>query len=385
MKNENAELDKVIKQANKEINKIIPLIKSGSHETKIKKSTKSDNFDEIFSVAKARILNSKIKKLPAEFFFNEEDLRWATNQIVANYRAIRLECDIIVDVGCGIGMQAIAFAKTCNKVIAIDIDPKKIEYATLNAKIAGVDNIEFICKDAKDVRGTITKADTIFCDPQRPAQEATRKLESLSPNIPELIKAFDYLTPNFCIELPPQMREIPLDCEKEYISINHEVNRLNAYLGKLKQCEFSACILKENGEVKDVFRLTSNDEEMIYAYASPLKYIFEIDSSVEKANLKNRIPIEGLFFFNKYLTCEKSQNSEFFKAGYRILKEVNNHKTDIQEYLKLHEASKAILHGNIDPNDYWELRKYYEEGLDGNKTLHLFIVEDQALICEKIF
>ena len=51
----------------------------------------------------------------------------------------------MIDPFCGVGGSAIQFAQTCNKVIAIDIDPTKIHAARQNARIYGVENkIEFI-------------------------------------------------------------------------------------------------------------------------------------------------------------------------------------------------------------------------------------------------
>ena len=55
---------------------------------------------------------------------------------------------VCLDAFCGVGGNAIQFAKTCNKVVAIDIDPIKIDAAKNNAKIYGVeDKIEFIVGD----------------------------------------------------------------------------------------------------------------------------------------------------------------------------------------------------------------------------------------------
>ncbi|KAH9813035.1 RNA cap guanine-N2 methyltransferase-domain-containing protein [Melampsora americana] len=55
---------------------------------------------------------------------------------------------VIVDAFCGAGGNAIQFASTSDKVIAIDIDPNKIGLAKHNATVYGVeDKIEFICTD----------------------------------------------------------------------------------------------------------------------------------------------------------------------------------------------------------------------------------------------
>ena len=61
---------------------------------------------------------------------------------------ISARCDVIVDGFCGVGGNAIQFAFTCERVIAIDIDPAKIQLARHNAAVYGVaDRIEFIVGD----------------------------------------------------------------------------------------------------------------------------------------------------------------------------------------------------------------------------------------------
>ena len=61
-----------------------------------------------------------------------------TPEVIAQHIADRLRCDLIVDAFCGAGGNAIQFAFTCNHVIAVDIDPKKIELAKHNAEVYGV-------------------------------------------------------------------------------------------------------------------------------------------------------------------------------------------------------------------------------------------------------
>ena len=58
------------------------------------------------------------------------------------------------------------FANTCERVIAIDIDPVKIALARHNAKVYGVDDrIEFIVGDFFDVVPSLKAADVIFLSP----------------------------------------------------------------------------------------------------------------------------------------------------------------------------------------------------------------------------
>ncbi|KAI1243389.1 hypothetical protein IHE44_0000993 [Lamprotornis superbus] len=75
-----------------------------------------------------------------------------TPEKIAEHIAIRVSqsfnCDIIVDAFCGVGGNAIQFALTSKRVIAIDIDPEKLRLARHNAEVYGVaEHIDFLCGD----------------------------------------------------------------------------------------------------------------------------------------------------------------------------------------------------------------------------------------------
>lgn len=71
-----------------------------------------------------------------------------TPEKIAQHQAERCRSNVIVDAFCGSGGNTIQFAYTCERVIAIDIDPIKIMNARHNARIYGVeDRIEFILAD----------------------------------------------------------------------------------------------------------------------------------------------------------------------------------------------------------------------------------------------
>ncbi|CAG8537191.1 2850_t:CDS:2 [Funneliformis caledonium] len=96
---------------------------------------------------------------------DEEGWYSVTPEYLAEYIAKRCACDTIIDAMCGVGGNTIQFAKTCKKVIAIDIDEKKLHYAKNNASIYGVeDNIEFILGDVYDLIPKL-KADVVFLSP----------------------------------------------------------------------------------------------------------------------------------------------------------------------------------------------------------------------------
>jgi len=105
---------------------------------------------------------------PPGCLLDEEGWYSVTPERLADQIAERCRCDTIVDAFCGVGGNAIAFAKTCqrgesslsrafqmpidghswNLVIALDTSPTRLALARHNAQIYGVaDRIEFILTD----------------------------------------------------------------------------------------------------------------------------------------------------------------------------------------------------------------------------------------------
>uniref|UniRef100_A0A6I8PCG9 Trimethylguanosine synthase n=1 Tax=Ornithorhynchus anatinus TaxID=9258 RepID=A0A6I8PCG9_ORNAN len=92
-----------------------------------------------------------------------------TPEKIAEHIAGRVEqsfnCDIVVDAFCGVGGNAIQFALAGKRVIAIDIDPVKIDLARNNAQVYGVaDRLELICGDFLLLAPNL-KADVVFLSP----------------------------------------------------------------------------------------------------------------------------------------------------------------------------------------------------------------------------
>ncbi len=71
-----------------------------------------------------------------------------TPEKIAEHIAERCACGVVIDAFCGVGGNSIQFAFTCERVIAIDINPERLAMAKHNAEVYGVaDRIEFILGD----------------------------------------------------------------------------------------------------------------------------------------------------------------------------------------------------------------------------------------------
>jgi len=336
---------------------------------------------------KKEILHQSELNVPGEL------LRFATPAVVADYRAERLKCNTIAEIGCGIGAQTIAFSKTCKKIIALEINPNAIEIARNNIKRLGIKNVEFIDGDAlfagniKKIKAA--KPDIIFCDTAR-KEKGERTISDLQPDIWKLIEEYSKISEKIAIEVPPftnDLKRLEEDFEKEFVSIDKKLNRLNLYFNKLKKCGRSAVSLPsgtriENREVK---------EEEYAKSVSCFKYFYLIDPAVPMAGLTNELASElkkvKLIELNKkefFVSKEKLESS--FLEGFRIISVVDNNFKAIMESLKKSDAGKVVLRYNIPPEDYWKERKMYESGLSGKIKVHLFkdIDSKEAILCESL-
>lgn len=180
-------------------------------------------------------------KLDRESWFS------VTPEKVAAFTANRLQCDTIVDAFCGAGGNTIQFAKTCGRVIAIDIDPKKVEMAKHNASIYGVaDRIEFIVGDFLQLASSF-KADIVFLSPpwggpQYLKQEVYDIEKSILP-VPasKLIKISRQISQNIAIYLPRNSNTHQLvmiagpghSVEIEQSFLDHKLIAITALYGNL--------------------------------------------------------------------------------------------------------------------------------------------------------
>ncbi|EAU90675.1 Tgs1 protein [Coprinopsis cinerea okayama7 len=96
---------------------------------------------------------------PPGCLLDEEGWFSVTPERIANQIAERCRCDTILDAFCGVGGNAIAFAQTCNRVIALDTSPVRLALARHNAEIYGVaDRIEFILADYISFANTLASS-----------------------------------------------------------------------------------------------------------------------------------------------------------------------------------------------------------------------------------
>ncbi|NOZ80151.1 MAG: methyltransferase domain-containing protein [DPANN group archaeon] len=312
-----------------------------------------------------------------------ENLRFATNEQVARYRAERLACNHLIEIGAGIGFQTIAFARTCKRVTAIELDRKRCDMLRKNLEKTGITNVRVIQGDAlaDEVIASIDKAEWLFCDPERLPEEKERSLDRLRPSPRQIRDAYKEAARKFCFEVPPQLQNIPKEYDREYISLHHKLNRLQLYHtpGSASKGTTGVVLLPE-GEV-----LAEQKGKRLAEGKQAKKYLYEIDAAVEKAGLIDSLPVdaEKLDRTNRtLLTSEKRQASPFL-CCYRVLKTAKD-REELQKVLSRMKGDRVVIRYPIAPEQYWKERKELESRLlPGKRTLHVFGTGQRYAITEK--
>ncbi|MEM2935178.1 MAG: class I SAM-dependent methyltransferase [Candidatus Thermoplasmatota archaeon] len=377
-----------IEEIEEEIKKAIYLIRRGYSRKLIIEGLKNVYFprEKIFEMAKCRIKSSK--KFPYQnLYFDEYGLRYATPPAIAEYRAKRINSDLVADVSCGVGAQLIFFAKNA-KVIGVEIDAIRTKIATLNMEINRIKDYEIIEGDCLD-KNIVKRidADAIFSDPSRKEKEKKRRMQSLAPNPLKVYEIYKKKTDKIAFELPPQIsrKEILIEGEKEYTSLNFTLNRLALYTNELASCDTSAISLPSEERIADM------DEKIELNFSDKIgEFLYEIDGTVVKAglvsNLFGKIGFEGnLIKIEKRRSLATSgmiYNSSFLRR-YKVKEICSFNFSEINKILNRINAKKAILRMDIEPENYWNIRKKIEDGLKGEKTYHIFKFKDKALIAEE--
>ncbi|XP_065883658.1 trimethylguanosine synthase-like isoform X2 [Dysidea avara] len=171
----------------------------------------------------------------------------ATPEKIAAHIATKCTCDLIIDAFCGVGSNTIQFAHTCERVIAIDIDPVKIACAIHNANIYGVaDRIEFIVGDYFQIMSHLKCADAVFLSPPwgGPGYQNATVFDIKTMISLDGIKIFEVakqVTPNIAMFVP---RNVNIDqltalagpggrVQVEQHFLNKKLKTMTAYYGEL--------------------------------------------------------------------------------------------------------------------------------------------------------
>jgi SAM-dependent methyltransferase len=219
----------------------------------------------------------------ARMFFTRAGLEQATRGVVAVRRADRLKAAgvrHIADLGCGIGADAIAFARAGIGVSAVDADPVAASCAAANVAALGLgDLVSVRCADARDA--DLSSVDGAYCDPARRRSSGGRVFDPAAWSPPwDFVAGLAERVPHTVLKLAPGIDHalVPPGAEAEWVSVDGDVVEAAFWCGPLASAAHRATLLPSGA--------TLTGPGTARAPVGPVgRYLYEPDGAVIRAHL----------------------------------------------------------------------------------------------------
>ena len=149
-----------------------------------------------------------------------------------------LSGDSVLDLTCGLGVDALALSKRFRKVVTIERNESVAAVARENFRRLGADNIEVVCTSAEEyLAGCTDHFDWCFSDPDRRGAKGEKlvRLEDCSPNVVTLMPRLKQIADKVCIKCSPlfdvdEAFRLFGDCSVECVSLGGEAKEVNIYI-----------------------------------------------------------------------------------------------------------------------------------------------------------
>lgn len=227
-----------------------------------------------------------------QLWFTRAGLEQATRAPVARRRAHRLaQAGVahVADLGCGLGADAIAFARAGLTVTAVEADPLTAAFAEANAAGLGLtDRLHVWLADATAV--DLSTVDGVFCDPSRRSGPDRRSGPGRRLFDPDafappwsFVSELPRRVPATVLKLAPGLdhARIPGGAEAEWVSVDGTVVEAALWCGPLATVPRRASVLR-GGPVAE--ELTGTGDAV--APVAPVRaHVYDPDGAVVRAHL----------------------------------------------------------------------------------------------------
>ena len=150
----------------------------------------------------------------------------------------RLEGESVLDLTCGLGVDAYALSKRFKRVVTIERNGVVAAVARENFRRLGAENIEVINSSAEEYLATCTDHfDWCFSDPDRRGERGEKlvRLEDCSPNVVALMDRLKSVADKICIKCSPlfdvdEAFRLFGSCSVETVSLSGEAKEVNIYI-----------------------------------------------------------------------------------------------------------------------------------------------------------
>lgn len=269
-------------------------------------------------------------------YFTSEGLEQATRQRVAAHQAARVAIagpESVVDLGCGIGADLIAFARAGLTTAGVELDPVRAAVAEANLAALGLPGA---VATADATRVGLAGFGLVFADPARRGPRG----RSLHPHrwSPPWSFVEKLLAGRAVVKVAPGLGHdlIPDGVEAEWVSEGGDVVEAALWSPALAACRRRATVLGAGG----LATLTEEDDPYD-GHERPLRapgaFLYEPDGAVIRAGLVTAVAagVHGGLLDPKiaYVTSDRSFRTPF-ATGYRVLAELPYREKQLRAALR---------------------------------------------------
>lgn len=205
--------------------------------------------------------------------------------------AKRMRGSRLLDLTCGLGMDAVAMAERFERVVAIERDEVLADVVRENLRRMGVENVEVVTASAEEyVSSCEEHFDWVYADPDRRTADGKRvvRLEDCSPDMVALYPALGRITERVAIKNSPlfdieEAFRLFGDCTVEVLSLAGECKEVNIYI--------DGCGARIVAEAVGRERVEYAREEVVDSHcegefvAEEYRYLIVPDVALQKARL----------------------------------------------------------------------------------------------------
>jgi len=262
----------------------------------------------------------KFGDLAPRMYFTPDGLEQATRWVVAEHRAARLrafDAVSVIDLGCGIGGDLLAFASAGITAAGVDLEPVRVALAEANLAALGLPGAVSV---ADATRIDTSPFAVAYADPARRSGRG----RTFDPGAwtPPWSFVETLLRRDACVKTAPGIPHsvVPQGVEAEWVSDHGEVKEAALWSGRLATCTRRATVIGDGGLA------TLTDEDDPGAEVVNLgRFLYEPDGAVIRAGLVTAVAagVGGGLVDSKiaYVTSDESFRTPFARS-YGVLEEL---------------------------------------------------------------
>ncbi|HET9500773.1 MAG TPA: class I SAM-dependent methyltransferase [Marmoricola sp.] len=224
---------------------------------------------------------AKFGELAAAMYFTPDGLEQATRLRVAEHRAARVAAaqpDSVLDLGCGIGGDLVAFARADLTAAGVDLDPLRVAVAAANLDALGLGGA-VLEADAASV--DLTRFGVVFADPAR--RTARGRVFDVDAYAPPWSFVESLLERPSCVKVAPGIPHdlVPAGVEAEWVSDAGEVKEAALWSPQLSTVRRRATVIQATG----LATITDEDDPGDQSLRGVQGFLYEPDGAVIRAGL----------------------------------------------------------------------------------------------------